>query len=34
MSGAGGAGRPGSGIPKVAEYWEQRYAGDGRPSPA
>jgi SAM-dependent methyltransferase len=31
MSGAGGAGRPGSGIPKVAEYWEQRYAGDGRP---
>jgi SAM-dependent methyltransferase len=31
MSGAGGAGRPGPAIPKVAEYWEQRYAGDGRP---
>jgi len=26
-----GAGRPGSAIPKVAEYWQQRYAGDGRP---
>ncbi|HEY5386620.1 MAG TPA: class I SAM-dependent methyltransferase [Thermoleophilia bacterium] len=31
MSAAGGAGRPGPAIPKVAEYWEQRYATEGRP---